>query len=290
MPNTVAQVYNYLPLENNDFEINPAELGLFHNVSSYFANNSNLGNGDYQARIYRVGITSFIDPLNFGLTFTTNILPNQVSIGVISLGTGYNFQVNSKLNCAIGLNYKLVRGTLSSGFVDYLKQTAVPGYGQISDGFNTSLILSDSLKRIYFSVMVLNAFPIANQDEVFPKYFAIVTGNTLGIFKSKLQSSLYLESYIKYSLLNSKPVFSTIVNYKWPFNPNAKYVFSSGTSFGVIDEKYYQIGLLISFANSKGNELIFRYNLVNEISGMQENYGFYVGFVSNRPLEIKKKK
>ncbi|MDP3929165.1 MAG: hypothetical protein Q8R57_09090 [Bacteroidota bacterium] len=290
IPNSVAQVYNYIPLESRDFEVNPAELGLFPHVSSSFANSANMGNKDYFARMYRVGMTSFFDPLNFGLTFTTKVLPNQVSVGIVSVGTGYNFKVNSKLNCAFGVNYKFSRGTFSSGYVDFLEQTAVLGNGSISDGFNASLVLSDSLKRTYLTIMLLNAFPIANQAELFPKYLALLTGNLIGLFKENKHSVLYLESYIKYSLLHSKPVYSNILQFKRPINPNYKYVVSGGTSLGVLDDKYYQLGLNLSFANSRGDEFFFRYSLVNAINELQENRGFYFGIVSNRPIEHRKVK
>lgn len=286
-PSSVAQVYNYIPLENRDFEVNPAELGLFPHVSSSFVNSANTGNKDYYARMYRVGMTSFFDPLNFGLTFTTKVLPNQVSVGIVSVGTGYNFNVNSKLNCAFGVNYKFSRGTLSSGYIDFLEQTAVLGNGSISDGFNASLVLSDSLKRTYLTIMFLNAFPMANQAEIFPKYLVFITGNVFGIFKESKHSVLYLESYIKYSLLRSKPVYSNILHYKRPFNPNNKYVISGGTSLGVLDDMYYQLGLNLSFANSRGDEFFFRYSILNAINDKQENRGFYFGIVSNRPLEQK---
>ena len=289
-----AQVYNYFTLEHSDFEINPAILGLSHEFGSQFANYSEFGNKTYQSKSARAGTTALIGPLNCGITFNPNFYQNGVAVGVFSFGTGHNLKLNSRINLALGINYKFFRGNISSGNIDYLKQNVLAGANNGFNGFNSSIVFSDSNRRVFFSLMALNLTFNNNHESPFPRYFALVTGNILSLIYTQPNSIAYIESYIKYSKLETKPLTSTIVHYRRPiFSLSPKNKLLLGGACGYIDQNYFRYGMNLRLESTSSDEIVLGYDVSDLMKDGQNFSGFYFslkGNISRLKKPVNKKK
>lgn len=244
-----CQVYNYSPINYRDIETNPAIIAsesknnqIDFSHQNTFSTSNKFSSSSLKFSKYFKSVFS-----GLGLILNNTNMGDSIHYNYIGMSAGYRNVLFNKVYIKMGVTYKLISTNAPSGNFDYYSftQSGINKQKNINTSINMALSISTLSDRYYVSIGSLNTNFIRDQTNnsiQFPNYYVFHLGNLLSLFDdSNRNSEISYTAFSKYSLTNTKIVYSHYIDLKFVLSITRSSSIKYGSRVGYAENQYVHL-------------------------------------------------
>jgi len=265
--NVNSQVYNYVPIEFQNMESNPAVMGC-----KFYKSRANISYiwSAQPIKTFNNFSFSYSKQINkknaYGLSIENTNQDIDELYRIIAIGGARNHKLNNRWSLHGGLLYKFVKLGFQNCNFDYFEYTANNYESNFINIINASAIVTDTAGNYYFSLSYLNlVVPIfMNSNKIeFPSYLIINIGNFGNLLVPSGKLDLNYSSFVKST--NQGNTLSQYINIGFGLKIGKHSGLKVGLRTGLCESYYYHLNPYICYSYKNLINLKFAFNYHAEL-------------------------
>lgn len=270
--NANAQVYNYVPLEFQNMESNPAIMAY-----QFYKSRSNISYIWSAEPIktfnhYNFSYSKLVNNRNaYGISIENAFQDIDELYRIAAIGAARNFKIANRWTLNSGLIYKFVKLGFEQCKFDYFEYTATNYKQSLLHTINGSTIIADTTGNYYLSLSYLNfILPFSNafNNIEFPSYVVLNLGNSGYLLIPSGKLDLAYTGFIK--SMENRNSFCHYINLGVVQKIGKYSAFKLGLRTGHCESNYYHINPYVSYSFKNLINLKFAYNYHAELGSNNE--------------------
>lgn len=274
-----GQVYNYVPINHNDFETNSSILASNNMNNRVQLIHLNTFSSSQLFSMSSLRVSKYFESsfLGVGLSLNNTNMGNGISYNHVALGCSYRTLLLNTIYLKLGGAYKIIETNISSGNFNSFSVDSpeLTNSMNIKTNMNLSVSFSSSKDRYYISFGRLNGnFPREKTipDIQFPTYYTVNIGNLMSVLSQKKNSEISYSAFTKsIDSPDNKTTFSQYINLKFEHPLTRRNSLLYGARIGYAENAYFH---LIPFISCFSKKLVITasYNFYPDKIKLHEKY------------------